>query len=112
MLSEVLLGELAQRDLPEPPVTTIETLEHDLQRLQRLASSRESAHLWPRRAASVDAMAIGPRRLAIPASRLQLEHTSRCCNICGSSLLSVFESKSRGVGLELRRLARDRALSG
>src|SRR5712691_8468773 len=72
MLREILLGELAQRDLPEPPIAAMQPLERDLQRLHRLALSREAAHLGSCRATTVDAIAVRPRPLTIRASRLQL----------------------------------------
>lgn len=76
MLREVLPNQLAQRDLRDQSVVTVEPLERDLQRLQCLALTREPAHLWPCRAATVDAIAVRPERLAIRASRLQLDHLS------------------------------------
>jgi hypothetical protein len=76
MLREVLRDQLAQSELRDPPVATVEPLERDLQRLQRLALARESAHLWSRRAATVDAIAVRPQWLAIRASRLQLDQLS------------------------------------
>jgi hypothetical protein len=54
----------------------MQPLERDRRRLQRFALTREPAHLRPRRATTVDAIAVRPRRLAIHASRLQLEHLS------------------------------------
>jgi len=94
MLREILLGQLAQRHLPKPPVAAIQPLERDLQRLQRLALTREPAHLGPCRATTVDAIAIRPRRLAISASRLQLEHLS-LLNHRQLLSLSIFESQGR-----------------
>ena len=67
----VLLDKLAQRDLRGPPVAPVKLLEGDLQRLQRLALTREPAHLAPCRATTVDAIAVRPQWLAIHASRLQ-----------------------------------------
>jgi hypothetical protein len=46
MLREVLLNQLVQRDVRGPPAATVKPLKGDLQRLQRLALTRESAHLW------------------------------------------------------------------
>src|SRR5207253_6090369 len=96
MLREVLLGQLAQRDPRKPPVTPLQPLERDLQRLQRLALSREPAHLWPRRAATIDAIAIRPGRLAMRPRVFSL-NTCPCCAISDSSL-SISEGQSRGVG--------------
>src|SRR5262245_9510870 len=56
VLGEVLLDQLAQRDLRDPPVTTVKPLERDLQRLQRLALTREPSHLRPCRATTLDAI--------------------------------------------------------
>src|SRR5213595_1436222 len=71
---EVLRDELAQRDLHEPPVATMQPLERGLQRLRRLALTRKPSHLRPCRATPVDPIAVRPRWLATRASRLQLEH--------------------------------------
>ncbi len=93
VLREVLRDELAQRDLREPPVPATQPLELDLQRLQRLGLRRERAHLRPRRATTVDAIAVRPRRLAIRAARLQLEHLSLLRH---HRLLSRLDLQSQG----------------
>src|SRR6266542_3669088 len=74
VLREVLRDELAQRDLHEPPVATMQPLERGLQRLRRLALTRKPSQLRPCRATPVDPIAVRPRWLATRASRLQLEH--------------------------------------
>ena len=76
MLCQVLLDQVAERELRGPPVAAVEPLEHKLQCLQRVALTREPAHLGPSRATTVDAIAVRPQRLAIRASRLQLDYLS------------------------------------
>src|SRR6266540_4840465 len=76
----------------------MQPLERDLQRLHRLALSLEAAHLRSCGAATVDAIAVRPRRLAIRASRLQPEHLSVLRHLAVSSSLSIpceQESRSR-----------------
>src|SRR5947207_15990198 len=74
VLREVLRDELAQRDLREPPVATIEPLERGLQRLRRLALTRNPPTCGRAERRPVDPIAVRPRWLATRASRLQLEH--------------------------------------
>jgi hypothetical protein len=76
MLREVLLGQLAQRDLRHASVAAMQPLERDLQRVNRLALTCEPAHLWPCRTTTVDAIAVCPGRFAICSSRPHLEHLS------------------------------------
>jgi hypothetical protein len=76
MLGEVLVGQLAKRDLHWSSAAPMQPLERDLQRLHCPALTREPARLRPCRATTLDAIAIRPRGLAIRAARFQLEHLS------------------------------------
>lgn len=76
MLRQVLRDQLAERDVTKPPVAAAKPLERDVQGLHCFALTRESADLWPRRATTVEAVAVRPERPAIRAAHLQLEHLS------------------------------------
>ncbi len=70
---QVLVDQLARRHR-RGTTARPESCEHLLKSLQRLSATREPAHLQPRRAASLQPVAVRPQRLPIRAPRLQLEH--------------------------------------
>src|SRR5919201_1582949 len=68
-----LIEQLTKRDRGRTSTGT-EPRELPRERLLRLRAAREAAHLWPRRAAPLEPVAVRPKRFAVGALRLQLEH--------------------------------------
>jgi hypothetical protein len=71
-LGEVLLGEVAERHA-HASLASLRRFQRSLERVSRVVSSHVPAALNPSRAASVEAVAIGPERLSVGSGGFELE---------------------------------------
>jgi len=72
VLGEVFLGEIGERDA-HAPLAALRRGQRPLQSFARVVGAGVSAALNPSRAASVEAVAIGPQGLPIGSFGLELE---------------------------------------